>query len=159
MKKDAWKRNLGFGLAALVILASLAAARGKGKDAIGAGQRISPKALAGLLAAAPAAQRPLLLQVGFQMLYRQAHIPGSVYAGPGRSPEGLALEAAALKGRPKDQPIVLYCGCCPWSHCPNVLPAFKEAQTLGFKDVKVLVIDQDFGRDWADLGYPVASGD
>lgn len=159
MKQNVWKRNLGWGLGALVILAGLAAARGRDKHAIGAAQRITPKALAGLLAASPASQRPLLLQVGFPMLYRQAHIPGSIYAGPGRSPEGLALEAAALKGLPKDRAIVLYCGCCPWSHCPNVLPAFQEAQSLGFKDVKVLVIQEDFGRDWADRGYPVSSGD
>jgi hypothetical protein len=32
---------------------------------------------------------PLLLHVGFDVLYRASHITGSVYAGPASKPEGL----------------------------------------------------------------------
>ena len=39
---------------------------------------------------------------------------------------------------PKASFIVLYCGCCPWNHCPNVGPAFKQLRDLGFTNVKVL---------------------
>ena len=39
---------------------------------------------------------PKLLHVGFGVLYRGKHIPGSEYAGPGSKPEGLeALRRAA----------------------------------------------------------------
>jgi thiosulfate/3-mercaptopyruvate sulfurtransferase len=54
---------------------------------------------------------------------------------------------------------VLYCGCCPWSHCPNVHTAYQELQALGFTSVKVLYIADDFGTDWVDKGYPTAKGE
>src|SRR5206468_1495447 len=63
---------------------------------------------------------PRVFQVGFAQLYKSKHIPGSVYAGPGRTEEGLADLKKAVANVPKDAQIVLYCGCCPWDHCPNM---------------------------------------
>lgn len=120
---------------------------------------LEPKALAAQLAAVSRPKAPLLLQVGFRTLYVQAHIPHSVYAGPGNSIEGLKRLESVLKKLGKKQAIVLYCGCCPWSHCPNVAAALKKTKDLGFKNVKVLHMDHDFGKDWAELGYPVESGE
>ena len=59
---------------------------------------------------------------------------------------------------PKDTPIVIYCGCCPWSRCPNIAPAYDQLRTLGFKQLKVLYIADNFGDNWANQGYPVAKG-
>jgi rhodanese-related sulfurtransferase len=64
----------------------------------------------------------------------------------------------AVANTPKDAEIVLYCGCCPWDHCPNMKPSFAALRAAGFKNVKALVIGNNFGKDWIDQGYPVESG-
>jgi thiosulfate/3-mercaptopyruvate sulfurtransferase len=125
---------------------------------IPATELLEPEALAKSLQA-PAATRPLLLHVGFRSLYIQAHIPGSEYAGPAGDETGLAALRTRVAALPKDAPIVLYCGCCPWSRCPNVAAAYDALRALGFSHVKVLHVDQDFGTNWAEKGYPVAKGD
>jgi len=53
---------------------------------------------------------------------------------------------------------VIYCGCCPWSHCPNVKSADDALRAMGFIHVKVLYISNNFGADWVDKGYPVGKG-
>ena len=55
----------------------------------------------------------------------------------------------------KKKTIVLYCGCCPWNRCPNLGPAFKHLQELGFTNVKVLYLADNLGTDWVAKGYPV----
>jgi thiosulfate/3-mercaptopyruvate sulfurtransferase len=100
----------------------------------------------------------LILHVGFRVLYSQAHIPGSEFVGPGASPEGLQLLRKKVESLPRTQPIVVYCGCCPWNDCPNMNPVYAELRILGFKDVKLLYIANNFGKDWVDRGYPVEKG-
>jgi len=107
----------------------------------------------------PAERQPLVLQVGAHVLYAQAHIPGSEYVGPGEEDEGLEALRERVAKLPRDTPIVLYCGCCPWDHCRNIGGAYAALQRLGFTAVKVLYIEYDFGSNWVDLGYPVAAGD
>jgi thiosulfate/3-mercaptopyruvate sulfurtransferase len=107
----------------------------------------------------PAVSRPLILQVGFHTLYVQAHIPGSEYVGPAGQDAGLQTLRARVGKLAKDSPIVLYCGCCPWSRCPNVAAAYDALHALGFSHVKVLHIAEDFGTNWVDKGYPVAKGE
>jgi thiosulfate/3-mercaptopyruvate sulfurtransferase len=97
---------------------------------------------------------PLLLQVGFDVLYRAAHISGSVYAGPGSKPEGIDALKKAVAGQPKDREIVLYCGCCPWEKCPNIRPAFAALHDMGFTRVKVMIVPENLKADWIDKGYP-----
>jgi hypothetical protein len=103
--------------------------------------------------------RPALLQVGFKVLYRTGHIAGSRYAGPGSKPEGLAALDSTLRSLPKDQRIVLYCGCCPWQDCPNVRPAFREASRLGYHHVEVLFVRKNLQEDWIARGFPMREGD
>jgi len=103
--------------------------------------------------------KPLLFYVGPRMLYAQAHIPGSEYIGQGSTPEGLQNLRNRASKLSKTAAIVLYCGCCPWSHCPNVNPAYDLLQGLGFTNVKVLYLANNFGADWAYKGYPVAKGE
>lgn len=117
-------------------------------------QRLQPEALRRLLQAPPSS-RPLVIQVGSRLFYAQAHIPGSAYAGPGSQPTGLQLLETTVASLPKDRFIVLYCGCCPWNHCPNVGPAYKRLRDLGFNNVKVLYLLNNFGDDWVAKGYPV----
>jgi hypothetical protein len=118
---------------------------------------IQPEQLVNILRAANAS-KPLILQVGFRVLYVQAHIPGSEYIAAGSNAEGVRQLRARVEGLPRTHSIVLYCGCCPWNHCPNVKPAYEELHGMGFKSVKVLYIAHDFGTDWVNKGYPVANG-
>lgn len=120
-------------------------------------QVVQPAALARQLKTS--SRKPLLLQVGFERLYAQGHIPGSKYCGPGRDPEGIARLKTCLDGVSRQRAIVLYCGCCPWQECPNIRPAFKAVKEMGYTNVKVLYIAGNFGRDWAQKGYPVSSGE
>lgn len=118
---------------------------------------MQPASLAATLRSGSAA-RPLVLQVGFRKLFDEAHIIGAEYAGPGGSSAGIALLRNRVAKLSKDTAIVIYCGCCPWDHCPNIGAAFAELRMLGLRNVKALYIAHDFGTDWIDKGYPVAKG-
>ena len=98
---------------------------------------------------------PAVFQVGFNVLYKAKHVPGAVYAGPGNKDEGLAELKKAVADVPKDRQITIYCGCCPWDHCPNMKPAYSLLHTLGYTNVKVVEIPNNFVKDWAEKGYPV----
>jgi len=104
-------------------------------------------------------EKPLLIHVGSHVLYGQAHIPGSEYIGPAASDAGLQQLRKRVDALPRAKFIVLYCGCCPWSHCPNVKPADDALHAMGFTNVKVLYIANNFGTDWVDKGYPTAKGE
>ncbi len=117
---------------------------------------LQPAELAAQLASAQA--KPLLFQVGFKKLYEQAHIPGSEFFGPGNDAAAIARMRERVASLPRDTPIVLYCGCCPWERCPNVKPAYAALRELGFTRAQVLAIPDNFGDDWAAKGYPVATG-
>lgn len=103
-------------------------------------------------------EKPVILMVGFKVLYAQAHIPGAEYIGPTSEERGMAQLRERAKTLPKKRLIVLYCGCCPWGHCPNIDPALKYLRELGFTNVKALYIANNFGQDWMDKGYPVEKG-
>jgi thiosulfate/3-mercaptopyruvate sulfurtransferase len=114
---------------------------------------IEPPDLAGLLKK-KSLPKPVILHVGFRKLYAQAHIPDSDFAGPGGDEEGLKSLSERVEKVPKDASVVIYCGCCPWSRCPNVAAAFAKLIDMGFTQVKVLHIADNFGTDWVDKGYP-----
>ena len=117
-------------------------------------QLIQPEALNHLLQA-KGTEKPLLLQVGSHLLFDEAHIPGSVYAGAGSQPTGLQQLQSAVVTLSKKKAIVLYCGCCPWNRCPNLGPAFEQLHDMGFTNVKVLYLANNLGTDWVAKGYPV----
>jgi rhodanese-related sulfurtransferase len=98
---------------------------------------------------------PLIIHVGFNVLYRATHIPDAIYAGPASQPEGIAALKKAVSGQPKNRAIVLYCGCCPWDKCPNIRPALAALREMGFQNVKVLELPQNLKTDWIDKGYPI----
>jgi rhodanese-related sulfurtransferase len=111
-----------------------------------------------LIRAMKGSQKPTVLYVGPKAFYQQAHVPGAEYMGATAKPEGLAQlrsRAASLK---HDAPVVIYCGCCPWDHCPNIRPAYDELHKIGFTNLKVLYLAGTFGTSWADKGLPVEKG-
>ena len=124
---------------------------------IDAAHLLQPEELAAVLKSTK--EKPLIFMVGFRTMYTTRHIPGAEYTGATGEPAGLEQLRNRMKSVPKDKPIVLYCGCCPWPHCPNVDPAFRELRKLGFANVKVLYIANNFGKDWVEKGYPVEKGE
>nr|PZN67195.1 MAG: rhodanese-like domain-containing protein [Pseudomonadota bacterium] len=98
----------------------------------------------------------LMLHVGFRTMFDQAHIPGSEYAGPGNSGAGLQVLRERVAGLQKDTPILIYCGCCPWDRCPNMAGAYDALVELGFTHVQAMIIENNFGADWVEKGYPTA---
>ena len=115
---------------------------------------MQPADLAAKLTGSSASAKPVLLHVGFPVLFRASHIPGSVYAGPGSKDEGIAELKKAVQGVAKDREILIYCGCCPWEKCPNIRPAFAALHAMGYSKVKAMVVPENMKADWADKGYP-----
>lgn len=118
---------------------------------------LEPKDLAAELQAK--GTRPPLVHVGFPTLYRGKHIPQSIYAGPASRADGLDLLKKSVANLPRDQELVVYCGCCPWDMCPNIKPAMEALRQMGFTKVKALMIAKNFQTDWADHGYPTEAGE
>lgn len=83
-----------------------------------------------------------------------AVIKGSVDIGPGGEKKNIDKLKNYLKDVPKDKTIVIYCGCCPFSRCPNVRPAFRVLNEMGFKNARLLDIPKNIKADWLDKGYP-----
>jgi len=122
----------------------------------GSSQLIQPEELAQAL---KRAQRPVVLYVGPKSIYAQAHIPGAENVGPAGRPEGMEKLRARATSLGKESPVVIYCGCCPWDHCPNIRPAYAELKKAGFTNVRVLYLENSFGVNWKDKGLPVAAGE
>jgi hypothetical protein len=150
-------------LAALLMALVIASAQGPAKSAatandVPAASQIQPEELVQAIKSG-GAQKPLVLYVGPKAFYTQAHIPGAEFIGPVARPEGMEKLRARAASLSKDGPVVIYCGCCPWDHCPNIRPAFAEMKKLGFTRVRVLYLPTSFGANWAEKGLPVAKGE
>jgi thiosulfate/3-mercaptopyruvate sulfurtransferase len=104
------------------------------------------------------APKPTILYVGFPVLYRSTHIAGAQLAGPASKPEGLDLLKQIAAKLSHDEEVVIYCGCCPWDHCPNVRPAFRAMRDMGFTHLKLVTIPTNLSTDWMSKGYPVERG-
>ena len=142
---------------AAILLAALSASAYQASS-IPSSQLLNPDELVKVLQSSSGG-KPLIIQVGSHVLYTQAHIPGSDYIGPGASESGLQALRKRVESLPRNKFIVIYCGCCPWSHCPNIKPADDALRAMGFTNVKVLYIADNFGANWVDKGYPTAKGD
>jgi thiosulfate/3-mercaptopyruvate sulfurtransferase len=123
-----------------------------------ASQLMTPEDLSTSLSKATV-DKPLVLYVGFPVLYQGGHIAGAIFAGPASKPDGLQKLNQEVKGLQRDKQIVLYCGCCPWKDCPNIRPAFQTLKDLGFKNVKVLYLPKNLLNDWIAKGFPTQKAD
>lgn len=145
---------IGLGISSFLVAAGFALQA----SLIASSHWIQPDELVKVLQS-PKEDKPLLIQVGSHVLFAQAHIPGSEYIGPASDPAGLARLRARVEPLPRSRFIVIYCGCCPWNHCPNMKPADDLLNSMGFTHVRSLYIANNFGTDWVDKGYPVAKGE
>src|SRR5215212_3236870 len=99
---------------------------------------LEPAALARTLRSSD--KKPTVICVAFPLLYRQKHIAGAIFAGPGNTPQGLETLRKAVAELPKDSDLVLYCGCCPMTKCPNIRPTYALLKEMGFTRIRVLSI-------------------
>jgi thiosulfate/3-mercaptopyruvate sulfurtransferase len=150
------------GVAALLVMASLIALTSPrsiqaDSDPWTKSQTVQPALLAKELGNSKNA--PTVVFVGFRRLYSAGHIKGAQFHGTAGSDEGLKELTAWAAGLPRSTNLVIYCGCCPMERCPNIRPAFKALEGLGFKNLRVLLLPQDFATDWAGNGLPYDKGE
>ncbi len=93
---------------------------------------------------------PVIISVG-----PGAVIPNSIVIGMVNSKEGLDKLKQQLAKISKDKKIILYCGCCPFEHCPNVRPATDALNAMKFTNFYILNLPHNIKQDWIDKGYPV----
>jgi hypothetical protein len=108
---------------------------------------IKPQSLASRLGGT-GQSAPVVIFVGFPVLYRGAHILGAILAGPDSKIEGLDALRKAVGELPRNRDIVLYCGCCPFVKCPNVRPAYAALHEMDFSRVKVMVMETNLHTNW-----------
>lgn len=112
-------------------------------------QLMEPAALAATLTS-PDSAKPLVISIG-----PAATIKTSVAVGPAQEAENLTKLETMLKHVDRNQPLVIYCGCCPFAHCPNIRPAFTLLNKMNFKNPRLLNLATNLKVDWLDKGYPV----
>lgn len=120
-------------------------------------QTVDPAALVKEISG-PAGQRPTIVSVSPHALYLGGHIPGAVYEGPGFSAAGIESLKQWAQRLPRSTNLVVYCGCCPLVHCPNLRPAFRALQSMGFTHLRALILTTNFYTDWYSRGYPTVKG-
>lgn len=121
-------------------------------------QVLQPAVLAGELGDAKNTNPPAILYVGFRTLYQGGHIPGALYFGAASSAPGLAEIKKWAEKQPRSANLVIYCGCCPFSRCPNIRPAAAALRAMGFTRLRVLVLPADLATDWITKNYPIQKG-
>ena len=110
-------------------------------------QLIEPSELAGAITKHK--DVPVVISVGPGDL-----IPNSFNAGMASSKDGLDKLKAKLNTLSKNQKIVIYCGCCPFEHCPNVRPAIDVLKEMKFTNYYLLDLPNNLRINWIDKGYP-----
>lgn len=83
-----------------------------------------------------------------------AIITGSKDIGMVKETDNLKKFKEQLDSLSKDAPVIIYCGCCPFEHCPNVRPAIQLLKDMNFTSYKLLNLPHNIKIDWIDKGYP-----
>lgn len=114
-------------------------------------QLMEPAELAGILKYGDG-EIPVIISLGAGNI-----IGNSKDTGPSGEKESLQNLKNEVNDLPKDTDIVIYCGCCPFAHCPNVRPAFSLLNEMNFENHKLLNLRDNIKVDWIDKGYPVSN--
>jgi len=121
-------------------------------------QVLQPADFAGELGNTKGESAPTIVYVGFRTLFEGGHVSGTSFHGTASTEKGLAELKEWIATLPRTTNLVIYCGCCPFDHCPNIRPAYTALQDMGFTHVRVLVLPTSFAVDWVKKGYPVQKG-
>lgn len=90
---------------------------------------------------------PLILNVG-----PMDNIKTAVRIGAANTEDGIGKLKATVAGMDRKRQAVIYCGCCTYSNCPNIRPAFEALTDMGVKNVMVLNIPE--GVNWRQVLPP-----
>ena len=121
----------------------------KVKDPWTKNQLMEPAALAALISD-PKSPKPVIFNIGVV-----DNIKGARNMGAASEELTLRKFKKALSTLPKSTTVVVYCGCCPFSPCPNIRPAFKTLQAAGFTNARLLNLQTNLKTDWISKGYPI----
>ena len=133
----------------VLVLAALAFQKVNAQNPVNwtAEQLIQPSELAATLKEGK--EIPVIISVGPSAL-----IPHSKDIGIIKEKENMKKFKDMLAGLSKDTRIVVYCGCCPYEHCPNVRPAVEVLKEMKFTNFKLLDLPHNIKMDWINMGYP-----
>lgn len=96
----------------------------------------------------PQSKIPVIFNIGAVEDIRDA-----AHIGPVSEQANMEKFEEVLRTLPKNKPIVIYCGCCPFAKCPNIRPAFEELKSEGFTDIQLLDLPQNLETNWIKKGY------
>ena len=96
-----------------------------------------------------AKDKPLIFNVG-----PMENIKGAQAVGAATNATFTDKILSYLTMESKTKPVVVYCGCCSYSSCPNIKPAYDILIAQGFKNTKVLELPEGIKPDWVAKGYP-----
>lgn len=83
-----------------------------------------------------------------------AIIPNSIDIGMVKDKKNMDKFRAQISKLPKTANILIYCGCCPYEHCPDVRPAIALLKNMKFTNYHLLDLPQNIKTDWIAKGYP-----
>jgi hypothetical protein len=111
---------------------------------------IEPSALAAIITKS-SANMPVIFNIG-----AVEDIKGAKHIGAVSNADNMKTLKSNVSALPKNTAIVIYCGCCPFTKCPNIRPAFLELKKLGFTNVKLLNLPVNLKTNWVSHGYPLS---
>lgn len=83
-----------------------------------------------------------------------AIIPNSIDIGMVKDEKNMDKFREQISKLPKTANILIYCGCCPYEHCPDVRPAIALLKNMKFTNYHLLDLPQNIKTDWIAKGYP-----
>ncbi|KAA9041828.1 rhodanese-like domain-containing protein [Ginsengibacter hankyongi] len=129
------------------ILAACKNSSGQNPENWTSDQLTEPSALAAILKENK--DVPVMFSVG-----PGAIIPNSIDIGMVKDEKNLAKFQQQISKLPKSTNILIYCGCCPFEHCPDVRPAIALLQKMKFTNYHLLNLPNNIKTDWIAKGYP-----
>jgi hypothetical protein len=81
-------------------------------------------------------------------------IPHSIDIGMTKDEKNLDKLKDSLSNVSRTADIVIYCGCCPFAHCPDVRPAIALLKEMKFTNYHLLDLPNNIKTDWIEKGYP-----
>lgn len=146
---DILLRNLNTMILSLLVIAWMTACGPGEKEPWTDAQLIAPATLAARITDS-SRTTPVIIGIG-----PGGGIKGAIELGQSKDKENQDKLRSLLKGYSSETEVIIYCGCCPFSQCPNIRPAFRIANEMHFKNARLLDIPANLKKDWIDKGYPV----
>lgn len=97
-----------------------------------------------------AKDKPVVFNVG-----PMDNIKTAIFVGRATSATCAEKMKSALAMESKTKSVVVYCGCCSFSSCPNLKPAYDALISQGFKNTRILEIPEGLKPDWVAKGFPM----